>query len=70
MNTEIWKAIPYCLMWCIWRQRNARSFEGCEKSVVDPKLSLLKSSFEWMTASGPYSFSNFIEMLDCCNFCA
>ena len=22
---EIWKAIPPCLMWCIWWERNART---------------------------------------------
>ena len=25
-NLVIWKAIPHCLMWCIWRERNARIF--------------------------------------------
>jgi hypothetical protein len=23
----VWNVIPSCLMWCIWRERNARSFE-------------------------------------------
>jgi hypothetical protein len=22
-NITIWKAIPHCLMWCLWRERNA-----------------------------------------------
>jgi hypothetical protein len=26
-HIEIWKAIPHCLMWCIWRERNTRSLE-------------------------------------------
>jgi hypothetical protein len=25
-NIVIWKAIPHCVMWCIWRERNARIF--------------------------------------------
>lgn len=29
-----WKAVPLCFMWCIWRERNARCFEGQEFSVV------------------------------------
>jgi hypothetical protein len=26
-----------CLMWCIWRERNAISFEDCMSSVVELK---------------------------------
>lgn len=37
-NCEIWKAIPHCLMWCIWREWNARSFEGCEQTMVDEAI--------------------------------
>jgi hypothetical protein len=25
-SAEIWKAIPHCLMWCLWRERNSRIF--------------------------------------------
>uniref|UniRef100_A0A2N9GHH3 Uncharacterized protein n=1 Tax=Fagus sylvatica TaxID=28930 RepID=A0A2N9GHH3_FAGSY len=28
-SSEIWNAIPHCLMWCLWSERNARTFEGC-----------------------------------------
>jgi hypothetical protein len=24
---EVWRLAPLCLMWCIWRERNARSFK-------------------------------------------
>ena len=27
-NNTIWKAIPHCLMWCIWHERNARILRG------------------------------------------
>ncbi len=51
-SIDIWKVIPHCLMWCIWRERNAMIFEWCESSVLDLKLLLLISLFEWMTALG------------------
>jgi len=24
---ELWRLVPLCLMWCIWRERNAQSFK-------------------------------------------
>jgi hypothetical protein len=24
---EVWRLAPLCLMWCIWRERNAKSFK-------------------------------------------
>jgi hypothetical protein len=27
-RSVIWRAVPHCLMWCIWKERNARTFEG------------------------------------------
>ena len=29
-NFVIWKVIPHWLMWCLWRECNARTFKGCE----------------------------------------
>ena len=31
-NIAIWRIVPHYLMWCIWQERNTRSFEGCEWS--------------------------------------
>uniref|UniRef100_A0A2N9G3X1 Reverse transcriptase zinc-binding domain-containing protein n=1 Tax=Fagus sylvatica TaxID=28930 RepID=A0A2N9G3X1_FAGSY len=37
-NSLIWKVIPHCLMWCLWRERNLRSFEDLEMCSQDLKL--------------------------------
>ena len=37
----IWRAVPHCLMWCLWRERNLRIFEGCEHHVDELKLLFL-----------------------------
>ena len=42
-NGEIWKAIPLYLMWCLWRERNARCFEGKELILVKLKFLILKN---------------------------
>ena len=57
----IWRVISYCLMWCLWREHNARIFEGCERSVVDLKLQLYGSLFDWLAATGLFSFSKMLE---------
>lgn len=31
----VWRLMPHCLIWCIWRERNARRFEGCERSLLE-----------------------------------
>ena len=36
-NIVLWRLVPHCLLWCIWRERNARSFEGCELSLLEIK---------------------------------
>ena len=69
-NRVIWNVTPHYLMWCLWRERNARIFEGCKKSIPDYKLSFLKALFEWMNASSLFSFATVLEMLDSCMFCA
>ena len=54
----------------IWRERNASTFEGCEKPVFDLKLLFLKTLFEWINALGLFSFDPLVEMLDSCAFSA
>ena len=60
--------IPHCLMWHLWCERNAQTFEGQEKSVPGLKLILLRSLFEWMNASSLFSFDHMFEILDYCPF--
>ena len=33
-----WRIILHCLMWLIWRERNAHTFEGIERSIHELKL--------------------------------
>ena len=42
-NIELWRIVPHCLLWCIWCKRNARSFEGCECSMLEFKSLFLHS---------------------------
>jgi hypothetical protein len=26
-SAVVWKMVPHCILWCIWRERNNRCFE-------------------------------------------
>ena len=36
-NIGFRRLMPHCLMWCIWSERNARCFEGSERSLLEIK---------------------------------
>ena len=42
-NGDIWKVIPLCLMWCIWKERNSRCFEDIERAMPDLKLFFIRT---------------------------
>ena len=48
-----------CLMWCLWRERNARQFEGCERRIADLKHIVLNTLFDWVSALGSLPCSTF-----------
>jgi hypothetical protein len=33
----MWRMARLCLMWCLWKERNARSFEDCEIDSLNLK---------------------------------
>jgi hypothetical protein len=53
---KIWKVIPHCIMWCLWCEQNAKTFNREEASIPAMKLSLLQTMFEWLKASSQLSF--------------
>ena len=36
-NVALWRFALHCLLWCIWWERNARCFEGFERSILEIK---------------------------------
>ena len=68
-SIDLWRAVPHCVLWCIWRERNSRCFEGKERSISELKSLLLHTFLEWSSSFNLYTCSNFLEMLDLCNFC-
>uniref|UniRef100_A0A2N9EXD0 Reverse transcriptase domain-containing protein n=1 Tax=Fagus sylvatica TaxID=28930 RepID=A0A2N9EXD0_FAGSY len=65
-HADVWGAVPLCVMWVLWRERNLRVFEGQERTVLELKLVLLRTLFDWLHCSSSYSPSYFEEFLDSC----
>jgi hypothetical protein len=47
---EAWRLAPLCLLWCIWRERNARLFEDVETSMVELRKRLLNMLYLWIAS--------------------
>ena len=68
-NSAIWMAVPHCLMWCIWGERNNQHFADLERSIADLKLFFLKTLLDWVTVFDFRSFSSLHGFTDFCTLC-
>ena len=68
-SIDLWRVVPYCVLWCIWQERNSRCFKGKERSISEFKSLLLHTLLEWSYSFNLFPHSNFLEMLDLCNLC-
>jgi hypothetical protein len=66
---KIWKMIPHCLMWCLWCERNARTFNGKEKSIPALKFHFIADSTRLLKASHLVSSTSMSEMIALCSAC-
>uniref|UniRef100_A0A2N9IDN0 Reverse transcriptase domain-containing protein n=1 Tax=Fagus sylvatica TaxID=28930 RepID=A0A2N9IDN0_FAGSY len=62
----VWNAIPSCLMWLLWRERNQRAFEDSERHSADLKLILIRTLMEWTDAASRLSFPSVFAFIDGC----
>jgi len=64
-NGVIWKIVPPCLMWCIWKERNNRCFEDSERAMPNYKLLFFRTLLEWFSVWRNHSFSllDFIDFV-------
>ena len=45
--SNVWNMVPACLMWLVWKERNAQTFEDIERPIDMFKNLLVKTLFEW-----------------------
>jgi len=62
----VWKMVLSCLLWCLWRERNHRSFEDLERSSAElESFCFFFTLFTWTAAFvAPWelSFHNFLVL--------
>ena len=63
---KVWDMVPLCVFWCIWWERNSRSFEGKERNLMEVKGTVLRTLLDWSKAAGIISFSSVLDFLDYC----
>ena len=64
-----WMVVPNCLMWCLWRERNNRSFEDTIRTILDLKLFCFRTLLEWLSARSSHSLISVADLIDLCNLC-
>ena len=67
-NTGLWRLVPHYLMWCIWSERNAGYFEGCERSLLEIKSFFCHTLLVWSVALSHFTCSSIHVLFDHCNF--
>jgi hypothetical protein len=64
---QTWRMVPLCVMWCIWRERNARNFEDRELSLLELKKKVIQTLFSWRFMWHSPQVSTIAEFLDFCS---
>ena len=67
-NIALWRLVLHCLMWCIWQEMNARSFERCVRSMLELKSFFFHTLFEWSLGLSHLSCFSLPILHDQCNF--
>jgi hypothetical protein len=65
---QIWKQVPLCVMWGLWRERNDRHFEDVEMSVLELCRNVLNTLFVWVSAHHSPTRVTFAKFLSSCSF--
>ena len=63
-HVEAWRAVPVCLVWCIWSECNWRAIDRKGLSLTNLKFLFLKTFSEWASQSLTLSMHPWIGFLD------
>jgi hypothetical protein len=46
----VWKMVRSCLLWCLWKERNSRSYEDCDRTLEEIKSLFFNTLYLWTVA--------------------
>jgi hypothetical protein len=64
-SAVVWKMVPCCLMWCLWRECKDRQFEDKEITIDDLISFFFHSLYSWSAAfltPLTFSFNDFLVL--------
>ena len=44
-NLEVWRMVPFWLMWCILKERNDQNLEDCVRTMIELQVIMFKSLY-------------------------
>ena len=62
-SSKVWNLVPACLMWLVWKERNARTFEDVESPIDMLKTLLARTLSEWSRIWGLTHCSSLSDFL-------
>ncbi|KAK9988965.1 hypothetical protein SO802_029204 [Lithocarpus litseifolius] len=51
-SSQVWNLVPSCILWCIWTERNRRTFEDLDSSGDQLLANFCGTFFDWSRAWG------------------
>jgi hypothetical protein len=63
---QTWRMVPLCVMWSIWRERNARNFEDCKLGILELKKRVIQTPFSWSVMWHSPQVATLADFLDFC----
>ena len=62
-SSKVWNLVSACLMWLVWKKRNARTFEDIERPIDMLKNLFARTLFEWSRIWGLTQCSSLSDFL-------
>jgi hypothetical protein len=64
-SAVVWKMVPCCILWCLWRERKERQFEDKERTIEELISFFFHSLYSWSAvylAPLMFSFNDFLVL--------
>jgi hypothetical protein len=67
LSKVIWWTVPLCVIWCIWWERNARTFEDNECLVDEMRKHMITTLHMWVLVHHRIIVPTIEEFLNICS---